>query len=634
MSAWMEAMGTAINVVNTRVADLNMTAADYNLQLERSLEKISDVQMDTVPPPDRPSAPPATPPAGADTGGPGESTDSPPRITEPGPPDFSSWVARAENSLSKIEGLFVGAGEAPPPPSFTPIAPPTPDYDQAPNAPAIPDISLPTAPALSRPTLGPLTPITIPAFTFPSLPDFNNEAPSADGIVVPNVFINWAEPQYQSESLDDLLAWVKRHMDEGTGLPAPVEDALFARARERDSAEARRAVQQAVDTWAARGFTMPPGMLARQTEAIHEQSRLKAAELNRDILIEATKWELENIRFAVQQGIALEGLLQNLHENTAKRAFEAAKFQAEAQINVFNAQIGLFNARNAAFQTLATVFKTKLEGALARVQVWKTQMDGLQVLGQLNQQKVETYKAQMSALQSEVEIYATQMKGAQTQAEINKSLLEGWRTQIQAHAAAISAEVAKMSGYEAQMRGRAAEASVYDAQVRGYAARMQAIGSQADAAGKVAQVSIEGVRAAVERGRADTERYRAQVEDALRRSQFQTQQFVANVDAWKASAQVQVANNEMLSRYADMQTRTNIAFSEAQTAQYSANINQAHQRAMIALEGAKAVGQYTAQLAAGAMSALHVSASVQGSGSHTGTNHIGQSTNTNYNYNY
>ena len=62
MAAWMEAMGTAINVVNTRVADLNRTAADYNRQLERSLEKIGGVKMDTVSAPARPPTPPVATP--------------------------------------------------------------------------------------------------------------------------------------------------------------------------------------------------------------------------------------------------------------------------------------------------------------------------------------------------------------------------------------------------------------------------------------------------------------------------------------------------------------------------------------------------------------------------------------------
>ena len=54
------------------------------------------------------------------------------------------------------------------------------------------------------------------------------------------------------------------------------------------------------------------------------------------------------------------------------------------------------------------------------------------------------------------------------------------------------------------------------------------------------------------------------------------------------------------------------------------------------MEGNKASGQYTAQLAAGALSALHVSASVQGSGSQAGnfTQSVSEGTNTNHNYTY
>src|SRR5690606_8254268 len=123
-----------------------------------------------------------------------------------------------------------------------------------------------------------------------------------------NVFINWAEPKYESELLDDLMLQVRSMMAGGTGLPAAVEDALFSRARERLSAETQRAVQEAFDTWAGRGFSMPPGMLTKAVSVAQEEGRLKAAELNRDILVEAAKWEIENIRFAVQQGMALEQL--------------------------------------------------------------------------------------------------------------------------------------------------------------------------------------------------------------------------------------------------------------------------------------------------------------------------------------
>ncbi|MDN6883126.1 hypothetical protein QMO14_05870 [Variovorax sp. CAN2819] len=64
------------------------------------------------------------------------------------------------------------------------------------------------------------------------------------------------------------------------------------------------------------------------------------------------------------------------------------------------------------------------------------------------------------------------------------------------------------------------------------------------------------------------------------------------------------------------------------------------QQVQIALEAAKALGQHTAQLAAGAMSAMHVSADISGSGSASASasasasDSNSNSTSTTYNYQY
>jgi hypothetical protein len=71
-----------------------------------------------------------------------------------------------------------------------------------------------------------------------------------------------------------------------------------------------------------------------------------------------------------------------------------------------------------------------------------------------------------------------------------------------------------------------------------------------------------------------------------------------------------------------------------QMSEYTAKMQNAVQQAQIALEAAKALGQFTAQLAAGAMSAAHVSASVSGSGSASSSDSNSKSTSTTYNYQY
>lgn len=512
---------------------------------------------------------------------------------------------------------------------------PTMQIPQAPARPAIDThVDVPAPPSLVLPDMEQLEQLTLPSFTFPQLPTFDATPPDPSGLTVPNVFINWEEPTYQSEVLDDLVAQVRSMMGGGTGLPPAVEDALFSRARERSSAETKRDIQQAVDTWAARDFSMPPGMLVKQVDVAREQARLRSAELNRDITIEAAKWEIENIRFAVTQGMALEQLNQNLHENIVKRLFEAARFQAEAHIQVFDAQVALFNAQNAAFETLAQVYRTKLDGALAHLTAYKTAVEGQAALGEINQQRVEVFKAKLDAVQSSVEVYKGLMQGAQVRADVIKSQFEMYRSEVQAFAETIAAEKVKFDAYDSRMKGEATKASVFDAQARAYAATVQAVSSQADVKVKEGQLRIEATQASIAKYMGDIEAYKAQLDAGLKAAQYSTEVFRAQMEGYKATADITVAEADLKGRYAEMATRTNIAYAEMQIASYSAQMQNSVQQAQIALESAKAVGQYSAQLAAGAMSAAHVSASISGSGSATVSGTGTESISTNHNYNY
>jgi len=622
-------LGVAVETVTDKMAHLEVLADRYNALLSSALAQIGSVQVADVPAPTRPVAPVANPPAINLGDAPGY---SPPNLTMPSSP--------ADIDIDALlTGLDLGdLGDLPDPPTAIPInipdapgmadipAPQRPQVDTTVDLPAAPSIVMPEMEALER--------ITLPVFEFPQLPTFDATPPNADGITVPNVFINWAEPVYESEVLDELQAKVKGMMAGGTGLPPAIEDALFARARERDSAETERAVQEAVDTWAARGFSMPPGMLAKQTAVVREQGRLKAAELNRDILIQAAQWEIENIRFAVQQGMALEQLTTNLYENMAKRLFEVARFQAESQINVFNARIALFNSQNAAFETLAQVYRTRLDAALSKLTAYKTAVEGQVALGQINQQRVEVFKAKIEAVQSNVEVYKALMQGASVRADTIKAQFDAYRADVQAFAEQVGAEKVKFDAYESRVKGEAAKAGVLESQSRAYAATVQAVTNKAEIKVKGAQIKMEAARTKVSKFLADVDAFKARIDASLREVQYSTQVYQAQVEGWRAKSNAVVADAEMQSRFADMNTRTNIAYAQMQISEYTARMQNAVQQAQIALEAAKALGQYTAQLAAGAMSAMHVSAGISGSGSASSSESTSQSTSTSYNYSY
>lgn len=622
-------MGQAVDMVSQKIGDLDQLAAKYSSELSEALSKIGDIKVTDVAAPTRPTIPTVAVP---DVSLGAMPSYSPPALQIPNMPDAPS----IDDLLSQLD---VGdLDNLPDPPAAIPINIPDAPGMAAITPPSRPnvdtDINIPDAPAISMPDMEALVQISLPDFVFPDLPTFDAIPPDASGISVPNVFINWSEPVYSSEVIDDLKAKVKEMMAGGTGLPAPIEDALFSRARERDRAETERDVQAAVDTWASRNFSMPPGMLVKQANVIREQGRLKAAELNRDILAQAATWEIENLRFAVQQGMALEQLTTNLYTNMAGRLFEVAKFQAESQINVFNAQVSLFNAQNAAFETLAQVYRTRLDGAISKLTAYKTAIDGQVALGQINQQRVDVFKAKLEAVMSSVEVYKAMMQGASVRAEAIKNQFDAYKADVQAYAEQVGAEKVKFDAYQARVQGEAAKANVLDSQARAYASTIQGLSSKAEIKVKGAQLKMDAAKTKISKFLADVDGYKAQLQAGLSQVQYVTTAFQAQVDAWKAEAGANVADAEMQSRFADMNTRTNIAYAEMQISEYTAKMQNAVQQAQVALEASKSLGQYTSQLAAGAMSAAHVSASVSGSGSANSSDSTNTSTSTNYNYSY
>lgn len=622
---WLLGLTTAVDIVTSQTEKLNTWGTSYQGKLDGVLGKLSSIALPDISDPQN-LAPPNVGNAGS------------------GPGDAPAWQAQDPDSpdapdaptYDTTSGVNLGAPPLPPDLSIAINVPPAPTFTAPPkpNRPNInTDITLPDAPTINFGSAPSLRDIDLPDFKPPAMPVFSAIAPTFE-VADPTMVLNWAEPVYQSEVLADLTAWVREHMQGGLGIPAAVEDALFARARERESAEAHRAVQEAVDTWAARGFTMPPGMLAKQTNAIREQSRLKAAELNRDIWAEATKMQIESIRFAVQQGVALEQLIQNAHQNMCNRLFEAAKSLAQGMLEVYRAKVSAFEARCKAFDALVAQYKAHVDGVMAYYEGFKAQIQGAIAQGQLNEQLVEVYKAGITAEQAKVEVFASQMKAAAVEAEVIKAQFDGYRADVQAFAELVGAEKAKFDVYTAQVNGETAKAQVVEARVRGYAAQVQGYAAGAEVVLKQEQIVIENNRNKVQEFLAGIERFKAEVQKEVAFGQYGIEAFKGQVASYEAGARMDAAHAELQVRVAEAQQRTNIAFSEMAQKHYEARINEAVQRANIALESAKAQGQFSAQMAAGAMSALNVGASVTGSGSQSVASDYRQSFDENHNYSY
>lgn len=521
-----------------------------------------------------------------------------------------------------IESVDVSSAESDEIPTFSssignitlPDAPKAIDLSGKPDRPALSVIKIPDAPIINQPDLGNLFPITIPTFTFPELPTFDGTAPTIN-FVAPNTTLIWAEPVYASTSLAAVQARVSLMLGGGTGLPAAVETALFDRARGREDVLGLKARQEAFDTFASRGFTMPPGMLAAQVNAVIEDNRLKSSAINRDILTQAATWEIENLRFAVQQGIALEGTLIAMFQQMAQRTFEAARYRVESEISLFNAKVGLFNAQQNAYQTAASVYKTRLEGALAVLEVFKAEIQAQQAIGQLNEQTVKVFQAKLEATRNQVEIYKARMDGARAQSDVNRNEIDAYKADVSAYAEGIQAQKVVFDAYDSQIKGELGKTQIIEAETRAFAATVQAYDSRSNIKVKNLQMKIEAMQAATSRLSARAELERSRVTSQLGVVQARAEAYRADIGRFSAELNAQTARTEMNGRLLQARLSNNLAYFEVQVKEYDAKMMRLLEQSKLQSEAQKAAGQMASQLAAGAMAALHVSAGMSGSAS-------------------
>lgn len=488
-------------------------------------------------------------------------------------------------------------------------APPTHAAVSLPARPAIDAVSVPDAPTLNMPIAETLSTITLPTFVAPVLPTFNESVPLLDA-VAPDVAMRWVEPTYTSENFDNALATIDRMRLGGTGLPAAIEQQLFERARSREARVAQQQTQEVFDTFAARGFVAPPGVLQNQLALVQERHALQVNALQREVMIKATDVELENLRFSVTQGLAAEQILVSIFENASKRAFEMARFTVESLLALYNTKVSIFNALMQAYQTKAQVYKTIVEGQLATLESYRLQLEGAKVSSEINQQRVQTYTAQVQAVLAYVELHKAQLQGVMARVEIAKTSMEAYRTDVQAYAETIGAEKTKFEAYRAQVEGEVAKGQVNQSRASMFTTLVQ---------GEVAKVGV----------------WRAQAETELAKIQAKTSGYVASIEGYRAGVQAQVssvqASSEILrseiagvsahntavieaNRAAislgEMRVRSNIAKAETSVKLYDVNLTKLIQTKNLHADSLKAAGQMLSTVVGGAMAAQHTQVSM------------------------
>ena len=564
--------------------------------------------------------------------------------------NFDVPAVNFDASFNPVAGVMQGFDD--------PVKPDTPDFDfqveipdtLAINTISIPDFGEPPTDDLTAPTLdftgqpGPLDIAQPPAppdffdaeipgppdIFIPGVPDFEEldipdpppfvevefDSPRPEqNIPEPDTFIDFTEEEYSSELLDETTAVIQRMLDDGTGMPVHVEQALVDRGRERVTAEAKRVMQQAYEEWSSRGFSLPTGSLDKRISEVRQASQDQANAFSRDVMIQRRQEEIENFRFAVSQGIALEAQLIQMHLDVQQRALDFARAISDNVYRLFEARIALFNSELAQFQADAQVFEQRIRAEVNKLQQYQARLEGEAIKSQINESKVRAFQAQIAALGEVVSLYRGRVEAVRAIADTNNARANAFNSQIQGFRAQVEAKTEEFAAWEAKVRGELGKVQGFEAETRAFAARTQAY-----EAGVRAKAIVPEVEARLEQSRIDqvlaqleTVRTRIAAEEAKIRgkaSAFSSEASMYSADGQIASAKAETNTRQFLALVEQRRTEAERALAKAQL-----DVEQTIRSGTIVAGALDSAGRIASQTGAGAASAVRLGAGISASDS-------------------
>ena len=137
----------------------------------------------------------------------------------------------------------------------------------------------------------------------------------------------------------------------GTGLPENIETMIWERARRKEQMDARRLEQEATESVAARGFSIPPGVLSGRLLQIQQDVADRSATMGRDVAIKHIEIIIDNVRFAVEQGVKIRIAVLSAVNDFMRAwmlpeelAIDRAKALTEAKTRLSDSAAAYYNA--------------------------------------------------------------------------------------------------------------------------------------------------------------------------------------------------------------------------------------------------------------------------------------------------
>ena len=343
--------------------------------------------------------------------------------------------------------------------SIRDISKPSALNSSAPIAPSVSERSYPDSPAKIIPKAPSLQELTLPAtptlkdIQFDDLSDITLDNP-------PDGSFDYSEKEYSSSLLvalnDKLISYVEGF---STGLNENLEKRIWQAGADREECISKGLISSVDRHWLSSGWEASE--VDKKNEA-NQRSNANKLSNARDVDINKAYLEQENFKAAFINAIQLESRLLTQASQIKQRELDAAIYETQVYIDIYNLKIVSFDALVNAYEIKGKVFSARIAAELAKIEISRSYLQSQALINDINTKDIEIYSQRIDAVVALFGLYKSEIIATSSKISGEKIKLDLFAEEIRAYDYQVSAKDVEYEGYEAEVSGELTKVKMND----------------------------------------------------------------------------------------------------------------------------------------------------------------------------
>jgi hypothetical protein len=510
----------------------------------------------------------------------------------------------------------------------------------APGVPLLSSIQLPDVPDLTIPQAPEDQEIVMPVAPVLNIPSFSVQAPQIEDISIPTSQV-YQGSIYNSDVMLSLLKKVLNDIENGgTGMNIDIERAIYDRGKERQRVENEILYRNTEDMYGSSGFDLPPIAFASKLADVGKEISRKNDQIGWEIMISQAELEQGNIKFSVEQVVAIEKMFREFYVSNEARSLESIKINNEAGVRIYDAMVAFQKLKLSEYQTRVTAYKDRIEAEKIRIDSYRIEMEGAKLSLENKEVLYKIFGHQASIIETKAKIYNFTLESARIESDIQSQKIEQAKIANDIYRAKIEAESLKSEIYKVETEAERNNVLSYSESVKAYESKVSAKLEVARIKALDSENVLKSNQQKIDKWGQEISAWAQEIDAQIKAAGFDVSLYKTESEVYATKIQGAASKNSI--------TIENI---RAQLERAKLELQQSETIAQVAIQGytslntlkveaSKGVLNAGAQLAASAMNAINASAGISANDSYSRStsestsSSSSTSTSVSHNYNY